>query len=59
MARRQEEIYRKVRRAEDELTKMLQRNPTIEEVAEKAGLTIEQILNAIDARGVAFAACIS
>jgi RNA polymerase sigma factor (sigma-70 family) len=55
MARRQEEIYRKMRRIEEELTKTLQRNPTIEEVAEKAELTVEQILNAIDARGVAFA----
>jgi len=55
LARRQEEIYRKIRRAEDELTKTLQRNPTIEEVAEKTDLTIEQILNAIDARDVAFA----
>jgi RNA polymerase sigma factor (sigma-70 family) len=55
LARRQEEIYRKVRFMEGELTKTLQRNPTIEEVAEKTGLSIEQILNAIDARGVAFA----
>jgi RNA polymerase sigma-B factor len=55
MARRQDEIFRKVRQTEDELLQMLQRNPTIEEVAEKAQLTIEQILNAIDARGVAFA----
>jgi RNA polymerase sigma factor (sigma-70 family) len=56
MARRQDEIYRKVRLTEEELTKTLQRNPTVEEVAEKTGLTIEQILNAIDARGLAFAA---
>ncbi|HKP12057.1 MAG TPA: sigma-70 family RNA polymerase sigma factor [Blastocatellia bacterium] len=56
MARRQDEIYRKVRRTEEELTKRLQRNPTVEEVAENAGLTIEQILNAVDARGLAFAA---
>ncbi|MEK6406800.1 MAG: sigma-70 family RNA polymerase sigma factor [Acidobacteriota bacterium] len=55
LARRQEEIYRKIRRAEDELTKALQRNPTVEEVAEKTELTIEQIRNAIDAMGVAFA----
>lgn len=55
MARRQDEIYRKVRQTEEELTKTLQRNPTIEEVAEKAELTVEQIRNAIDARGVAFA----
>jgi RNA polymerase sporulation-specific sigma factor len=56
MARRQDEIYRKVRRTEEELTKTLQRIPTAEEVAEKTRLTIEQILNAIDARGLAFAA---
>jgi RNA polymerase sporulation-specific sigma factor len=55
LARGQEEVYRKMRRVEDELTKTLQRNPTIEEVAEKAGLTVEQIRTAIDARGVAFA----
>lgn len=54
MARRQEEICRKIRRIEDDLTKALQRNPTIEEVAEKTELTIEQIQNAIDARGVAY-----
>lgn len=55
LARRQEEIYRKMRLAEGELTKALQRNPTIEEVAERTELTIEQIQNAIDAMGVAFA----
>jgi RNA polymerase sigma factor (sigma-70 family) len=55
LARRQEEVYRKVRRTEDELTKALQRNPTIEEVAEKSELTVEQICNAIDAVAVAFA----
>ena len=55
MTRRQEEIYRKIRRAEDTLTKTLQRNPTIEEIAEKTNLTIEQIQNALDARGLAYA----
>lgn len=55
IARRQEPIYRKVRQTEDELTCTLQRDPTIEEVAEKAGLTVEQIRNANDARNVAFA----
>lgn len=55
MARRQEEINRKARHTHDELTQTLQRNPTIEEVAEETGLSIEQIRNAIDARGVAFA----
>lgn len=55
MARRQEEIYRKMRQATDELTQTLGRNPTIEEVAQQTELTVEQIRNAIDARGVAFA----
>ena len=55
MARRQDEIYRKLRQTEDQLTQTLQRQPRIEEVAEKAELTIDQIRNAIDARGVAFA----
>ena len=55
LARRQEEIYRKMRRAEGDLTNALQRNPTIEEVAERTELTIEQIQKAIDAMGVAFA----
>lgn len=54
IARRQEEIYRKMRRTTDELTQTLERNPTIEEVAKEAELTIEQMLNAIDARGVSF-----
>lgn len=55
LARRQEEVYRKIRQAESELTKTLRRNPTIEEVVEKTELSVEQIHNAIDARGVAFA----
>ena len=55
MARRQEEIHRKMRRVEAELTQTLQRNPTIEEVAQQAELTVEQIKNAIDAHSVAYA----
>ena len=55
IARHPEQLYRRIRRAEDELTKALQRNPTIEEVAEKTGLTAEQIQNAIDALRLAFA----
>jgi RNA polymerase sigma-B factor len=54
-ARRQDEIYRRVRQTFDELAQTLKRYPTIEEVAKKTGLSIEQIQNAIDARGVAFA----
>lgn len=55
MARRQHEILSKVRKTRDELMQTLQRPPTIEEVAEEAGLNTEQIRNAIDAGGVAFA----
>jgi RNA polymerase sigma factor (sigma-70 family) len=55
MARRQDEIYRQMRQTADELTQTLKRNPTLEEVSEETDLTIEQIRNAIDARGVAFA----
>jgi RNA polymerase sigma factor (sigma-70 family) len=55
LARRQEEILRKFKQTEDELIQTLQRNPTTEEVAEKAELTIQQILRAIEAKGVAFA----
>ncbi len=55
LARRQKEIYLMIRRAEVELTKALQRNPTIEEVAEKTELTFQQMQNAIDAVGVASA----
>ncbi|HEY3135453.1 MAG TPA: sigma-70 family RNA polymerase sigma factor [Blastocatellia bacterium] len=55
LARRQAEIYRMVTQAQGELLKKLHRNATIEAVAEKTNLTIEQIQNAIDAMGVAFA----
>lgn len=55
LARRQKEIYLMTRRAEVELTKALQRNPTIQEVAERTELTIQQIQSAIDAMGVASA----
>lgn len=55
MARQQEEICRKIKRADAELTKTLHRNPTIEEVAKKTDLTVEKIQDAIDAMGIAFA----
>jgi RNA polymerase sigma factor (sigma-70 family) len=55
IARQQEETYRKIKRAEDELTRTLQRLPTSEEVAEKTGLTVEKMRTAIDAMGIAFA----
>lgn len=55
LARQQEETYRKIKHAESTLTRSLQRNPTIEEVAEHTRLSVEQIMFAIDAMGVAFA----
>jgi RNA polymerase sigma factor (sigma-70 family) len=55
LARRQDEIYRSIKAADSQLTKTLHRNPTIEEIAEQTDLTIEQIQNALDARGIAFA----
>lgn len=55
LARQQEETYRKIKYAELTLTRSLQRNPTIEEVAEHTRLSVEQIKFAIDAMGVAFA----
>jgi RNA polymerase sigma factor (sigma-70 family) len=53
MSRRQRENHRRVMKADDELIQALQRHPTIEEVAKQAQLTKRQILDAIDARGVA------
>jgi RNA polymerase sigma factor (sigma-70 family) len=55
LARLPKENYRKIRRAEVELSNAMQRNPTIEEVAEKTDLTIKQISNSLDAIGVASA----
>jgi len=55
LARHQEEVYRQVRQTVEELTRDLQRIPTIEEVSERTDLSIEQIQNAVDAMGVAFA----
>lgn len=55
LARRQYNAYRKIRQVETHLMETLHRNPTIEELAGKTGLTIERIRNAIDAAGVAFA----
>jgi DNA-directed RNA polymerase specialized sigma subunit len=55
MPRRPEEVHREIRRAESRLTKRLQRNPTLEEVAQETGLTPGQIRNALDAMGLAFA----
>jgi RNA polymerase sigma factor (sigma-70 family) len=55
LARQQEEFYRKIKHVDSVLTKKLQRNPTIEEVADETGLSVDQIMFAIDAMGVAFA----
>jgi DNA-directed RNA polymerase specialized sigma subunit len=55
VSRRQEESYRQVRRAEDKLTVLLKRVPTVEEIAQEAALTVKQVVNAIEARSVAFA----
>lgn len=55
LARQQEETYRKIKHAESTLTRTLERTPAIEEVAEETGLSVEQIMFAIDAMGVAFA----
>jgi RNA polymerase sigma factor (sigma-70 family) len=59
LARRQEEIHRRIKQADNELTKTLRRNPTIEELAEKTRLTRKQIRNALDARGIAFPESVS
>jgi len=55
LARRQQEICAKIKRVAAQLTEILQRIPTIEEVAHETSLTPEQIRNALDAVGVAFA----
>jgi len=55
LARRQQEICRQVREAEAELTAMLQRQPTLEEVERATGLSAEQIYTALDAIGLTFA----
>jgi len=55
LARRQRENYLMMRQVEVEFSIAGRRNPTIEEVAEKTGLTIKQIQNSVDAMGVASA----
>jgi RNA polymerase sigma factor for flagellar operon FliA len=55
LTRRQQEICRIIKHADAELTRVLQRNPTIEEVADETGLSVEQMTNAICAMGIAFA----
>jgi len=55
LARRQDEIYRAVIRSQEKLFRDRATPPGIDEVAETTGFTSEQILNAIDARRIAFA----
>jgi RNA polymerase sigma factor for flagellar operon FliA len=55
LGRRQQEICEEIKRAEQVLAHRLERIPTKEEVASETGLSVEQILNAIDAMGLAFA----
>ena len=55
LARRQAQNYRKIRQATNELLEMLNRKPTFEDIADRAGLTVEEVLNAIDAMSIAFA----
>lgn len=55
LARRQKEIIHAVRQAHAELATLLKREPTIQELATKTGLTKQQILNANDAIAIAAA----
>ena len=54
VTRRPGEDYRKIKRLHDELMQKLERRPTVEEIAEEAGLTVEQVENALDAMSLAF-----
>ena len=54
----QYKIYRKFKRADEELTRESGRNPGIDEVAARAGLRVDQIYNAIGALGIAFSEAI-
>lgn len=55
LTRRQDENYRKIKQALDGLAQELVRRPTVEEVAEKVALTVEQVQQALDAMSIAFA----
>ena len=48
MPRRLQELSSKVNQATDELTKELQRTPSTEEVASKLGVTVEEVLEAME-----------
>ena len=46
--RRLQELSAKVNQATDELTKDLQRSPSIEEIAERLGVSVDEVLEAIE-----------
>jgi RNA polymerase sigma factor for flagellar operon FliA len=54
LARPQNENYRKIQRAHDELMRRLERKPTFEEIGEEAGLAVDQVKHAFDAMRIAF-----
>lgn len=56
LSRRQYENYRKIRSAHDQMAERLGRKPTLDEIAEETGLTVEQVEDAINAWHIAFAA---
>jgi RNA polymerase sigma factor (sigma-70 family) len=55
LTRRQDENSRKVKQAHDELVRELELKPSLEEIAVRAGLSIEQVQAALNARSIAFA----
>lgn len=55
LPRYQGDLNRKVRAVHDGLMQELERPPTIDEIAKESGLTVKQIMNAIDAMAIAFA----
>ena len=46
--RRLQELSQKVTQATDELTRELQRSPTVEEIAERVGSTVDEVLEAME-----------
>lgn len=55
LKRYQGDLYRKVRGVHDKLMQRMDRKPTLEEIARESGLTVKQVLNALDATNIAFA----
>jgi RNA polymerase sigma factor (sigma-70 family) len=55
LPRCQGELNRKVRAVHDGLMQKLERPPTMDEIAKESGLTVKQVMNAIDAVAIAFA----